>query len=128
MTHYVLYHNTEKRGLDFGTEVPFEGFTRRPKGAAVGDAVWTVVGKGKSPRRFFLRAMFIVARIEPSDQRDLPWRVIGTTGSQLDVEVGTEAWFREFMSAQQNFRFGFNPIGSQHVTEFQRIRSASLPR
>ena len=111
MTDYIVYHKAEKMGYPALTVSRLAIYTKKQAAGAIGSQVWLIAGEG-SPRKYFLRATFLIGGIEPSDKPDFKSRVTGTDGQLLDpmpLLVG-EPWFPGFVEEQGRFAFGFNAI------------------
>jgi hypothetical protein len=111
MTDYIVYHKAEKMGypaLDVGN---LAIYTKKPASGAVGSRVWLIAGEG-TPRKYFLRASFLIRSIEPSAKPAFTSRVTGTDGQLFDPmpRLDQEPWFPAFVEEQGRFAFGFNRI------------------
>lgn len=101
---------------------------KRVSEGAIGSRIWLLTGKGR-PRRFFLRGLFTITRVESGEDEGFRTRVWGTGERFFDhmIELTHEDWFEDFKRSQGNFAFGFQPI-----TDDRFIRGlesvASVPR
>ena len=122
MTDYVAYHKAEVMGYDALDVAKLAIYTKKPALATIGSRVWLVAGEG-SPRRYRLRATFLVKSIEPSDKPAFKSRVFGTEGQLLDPMpiLNSEPWFPAFLKAQGRFAFGFNSIADSDAQAGLRI-------
>ena len=130
MTDYVAYHKAEVMGYDALDVAKLAIYTKKLASAAIGSRVWIVAGVG-SPRKYRLRATFLVKSIGSSDKPEFTNRVSGTDGQLLDPMpfLNSELWFPALLKAQGNFAFGFNAINDTAVQDGLRavLRSASKP-
>ena len=87
-----------------------------PKNAE--DRIWLVAGEG-SPTQYFLRATFLIAKVEESDKPGFEYLVTGKDGQLFEPMplISKEAWFPEFRKKQGNFAFGFNIIKQSDVQD-----------
>ena len=86
-------------------------YTNKVLGNLIGARVWLIAGEGK-PRKFQLRATFIVNNIDASDKPEFLTRVTGKEGQFLHPMpvLNGELWFDALKKAHGNFAFGFQPI------------------
>lgn len=127
MTDYVVYHKAELMGYNALDVDKLAIYTKKPASGSVGSRVWLVAGEG-SPRKYRLRATFLIGGIEPSDKPGFKNLVSGTDGQFLDPMplLNTEAWFPAFVEEQGRFAFGFNPIRNRDAEEgFRAVLRAS---
>lgn len=80
MRHFIAYHNQEVMGYSCTALTEPHVKTSNPVNLLEGVKVWLVAGEGKSPKAFFLAAMFIaencVTDFYPGS--DLPNKISGT--------------------------------------------------
>lgn len=130
MTDYVVYHKAEKMGYP-AIDVDNLGiYTKKPTRGKTGNRVWLIAGEG-APRKYFLRATFVINNVEPSEKPDFRSRVTGTDGQLLDPMplLNTEPWFAAFVEEQGRFAFGFNEIkNAAAVDGLRRILLANTLR
>lgn len=114
---YVVYHKAEKMGYSALDIDNLAIYTKRSTSGAKGSRIWLIAGEG-SPRRYYLRATFLVGAVEPSDKAEFTSRVTGTDGQLLDPMplLNNEAWFPSFVEEQGRFAFGFNRIRDAAVS------------
>lgn len=88
----------------------------------VGSRVWLIAGEG-SPRKYKLRAMFIISAIEASDKPAFKNKVTGKAGQLLNPMpiLNAEPWFPAFVEEQGRFAFGFNQI--KNTLAIERLRA-----
>ncbi|HEY4283314.1 MAG TPA: hypothetical protein VGM62_09630 [Chthoniobacterales bacterium] len=118
MSDFVVYHKAEKMGYPALKIHKLGIYTKKPVNGIKGSRVWIIAGEG-SPRKYYLRATFLVGSVEPSDRIDFKSRVNGTDGQLLDPMplLNAESWFPAFLERQGNFAFGFCPINDPAVIE-----------
>lgn len=127
MTDYVVYHKAELMGYNALDVDKLAIYTKKPASGSVGSRVWLVTGEG-SPRKYRLRATFLIGGIEPSDKPGFKNLVSGTDGQLLDPMplLNAEAWFPAFIEEQGRFAFGFNPIRNKDAEKgFRAVLRAS---
>ncbi len=112
MADYVVYHNPDVMGygaLDVGD---LSIYTNKDPGNVAGSRVWLLTGEG-SPRKFLLRATFLISEVRKSDRPEFKTRVLGKAGTLMHPMpvLNDEPWFNQFKKSQGNFAFGFQPIG-----------------
>lgn len=129
MTDYVVYHKAELMGYDALDVDKLAIYTKKPASGAIGSRVWLIAGEG-SPRKYRLRATFLIGGIEPSDKPPFKSRVSGTDGQFLDPMplLNSQPWFPAFVEEQGRFAFGFNPIKNADAEKGLRavLRANSL--
>lgn len=111
MSDYIVYHKAEKMGYPALDVDNLAIYTRKAATGAIGSRVWLIAGEG-SPRKYYLRATFLIGGIGPSDKPDFINCVTGTDGQLFDPmpRIDTEPWFAAFREEQGRFAFGFNPV------------------
>lgn len=100
-------------------------YTKKPTDGIKGNRIWLIAGEGH-PRKYFLRATFIINSVAPSKNPEFTTRVIGTDGQLLDPMplLNSELWFPDFVKEQGRFAFGFNRINN--VMAIEALRSILL--
>jgi len=63
MLDYVVYHKAEVMGYEVIDVDNLAFYTKKSTKGVIGSRVWLIAGEG-SPRKYKLRAMFIVSAIE----------------------------------------------------------------
>lgn len=118
MHDYVVYHKAEKMGYPALDVNCLTIYTNKPTGGTENGRVWLIAGEGK-PRRYSLRATFLIGSVEASNNTDFTSQVTGTDGQLLDPMplLDMEPWFPEFFKAQGHFAFGFNRITNPNVVD-----------
>lgn len=79
MRHFIAYHNEQKMGYSC-TDIPHpRAKTSKRIEELEGSNVWLVAGEGKSPKNYYLGAMFTVTKCETDKYpgTDLPNEVSG---------------------------------------------------
>lgn len=111
MTDYVVYHNPDVMGYGALDVDNLSIYTNKDPGNVIGSRVWLLTGEG-SPRRFLLRATFLVSEVGRSDRPQFRTRVFGKAGTFMHPMpvLNDEPWFIQFKKSQGNFAFGFQPI------------------
>lgn len=130
MHDYVVYHKAEKVGYPAIDVDNLAIYTKKSTDGLRGSRVWLIAGEGR-PRRYYLRATFLISSVEPSDKAEFTSRVTGTDGQLLDPmpALDSEAWFSQFVEEQGRFAFGFNRIkNSVAVEALRRILFANTLR
>lgn len=128
MLNYVVYHKAEKMGYP-ALDVNHLGvYTKKPTGGSVGSRIWLIAGEG-SPRRYFLRATFLIKSFAASDRPDFATLIVGTDGQLLDPmpALNDEPWMHDFVKEQGRFAFGFNPIKNPEAVAGLRKLLAARP-
>lgn len=116
MTDYVVYHKAEKMGFSALDINNLAIYTKKPTDGKHGARVWLIAGEG-SPRKYFLRATFLICSVEASDKPEFISRITGTDGQLLDPmpQLNSEKWLPGFVKQQGRFAFGFNKIKNDEV-------------
>jgi hypothetical protein len=130
MQDYVVYHKAEKMGYPALDIDNLAIYTKKPTDGKKGNRIWLIAGEG-TPRKYFLRATFIINSIEPSEKPEFTTRVNGTDGQLLDPmpTLNSEPWFSDFVEEQGRFAFGFNRINNAVAIEaLRRILLANTLR
>ncbi len=83
MLDYVVYHKAEVMGYEVIDVDNLAIYTNKPTKNVVGSRVWLIAGEG-SPRKYKLRAMFIISAIEASDKPAFKNKVTGKAGQLLN--------------------------------------------
>lgn len=115
MKDFVVYHNPDRMKYP-ASEVNVLGIvTNKSAAGAKGGRVWLIT-RGK-PKQFWLRGIFTVETVGPSDHPKYKTEVSGTAGALFDpmLRLDTEPWFDDFKYQQGNFAFGFQPISDPEV-------------
>lgn len=125
MRDYVVYHKAEKMGYPALDIENLAVYTKKSTDGTKGSRVWLIAGEG-SPRKYYLRATFLINSIEPSDKPAFTNRVTGTDGQLLDPMplLNNETWFPSFVKEQGIFGFGFNRINN--TTAIDALRKILL--
>lgn len=129
MLDYVVYHKAEVMGYEVIDVDNLAIYTKKPTEGVIGSRVWLIAGEGR-PRKYMLRAMFIISAIEASDKPAFKSKVTGKAGHLLNPMpiLNTEPWFPSFVEEQGRFAFGFNQIKNTVAIERLRaILAASSP-
>lgn len=126
---YVVYHIFERMGYPAIEVGNLAIYTRKPATGAVGSRVWLITGTGR-PRRYFLRATFIVSGVEVSDRPDFQTRLTGTDGQLFDPmpALHDAPWFPTFIRKQGRFAFGFSPVAPEEASHLRAILLARALR
>lgn len=121
MHDFVVYHKAEKMGYPALDIHNLAIYTKKPTDGTKGRRIWLIAGEG-SPRKYYLRATFLIGSVEPSDKPAFKSRVTGTDGQLLDPMplLNGEAWLPAFVEEQGRFAFGFNRIKNSAVIEALR--------
>lgn len=118
MHDYVVYHKAEKMGYPALDINNLAIYTKKPTNGTKGSRIWLIAGEG-SPRKYFLRATFIINSVDPSEKPEFTSRVTGTDGQLLDPmpSLNSEPWFLDLVEEQGRFAFGFNRINNTIAIE-----------
>ncbi len=130
MRDYVVYHKAEKMGYPALDIENLAIYTKKPTDGTKGNRVWLLAGEG-SPRKYYLRATFLINSVEPSEKPAFTSRVTGTDGQLLEPmpSLNSEPWFSDFVEEQGRFAFGFNRIKNTTAVEaLRRILLANTLR
>lgn len=113
MLDYVVYHKAEKMGYPALDVNHLAVYTKKSTAGTVGSRIWLIAGEG-SPRRYYLRASFLIKSFAASDRADFSTVLTGTDGQLLDPMplLNVEPWMKDFVEGQGRFAFGFNQIKS----------------
>lgn len=129
MQDYVVYHKAEVMGYKVIDVNNLAIYTNKPTSNVIGSRVWLIGGEG-SPRKYKLRAMFIISAVEVSDKPEFKNKITGKAGQLLNPMpiLNNEPWFSDFVEEQGRFAFGFNQIKNTIAIERLRaILSENLP-
>jgi len=130
MHDYVVYHKAEKMGYPALDIHNLAIYTKKQTNGTKGNRIWLIAGEG-SPRKYYLRATFLIGAVERSDKPEFKSRVTGTDGQLLDPMplLNGEAWLPSFVKEQGHFAFGFNRIKNEKAVEsLRRILLANTLR
>lgn len=118
MTNYVVYHKAEKMGYPAINIDNLAIYTKKSLDGKNGSRIWLIAGEG-SPRKYYLRATFLICNVEPSDNPEFISRVTGTDGQLFDPmpQLNNEVWFSDFVEEQGRFAFGFNKTKNHEAIE-----------
>lgn len=125
MKHFVQYHNTEKMGYSASTMPEPRMFTDKSVKNVSGNAVWLISGEGKSPKSFYLAAVFKSNRTStgtydhPKYKNAAygPGHIFGET-----IEVTRLPWFQQLKSDQKNFKNGLSEVTNVAIiAELQKL-------
>ena len=121
MHDYIVYHKAEKMGYPALDIENLAIYTKKSRKEVRGSRVWLIAGEGR-PRRYYLRATFLINSIEASDKPEFTGRITGTDGQLLDPMplLNSESWFPTFVEEQGRFAFGFNRIKNPAAIEALR--------
>lgn len=122
MLDYVVYHKAEVMGYEVIDVDNLAIYTKKSTTGVIGNRVWLIAGEG-NPRKYKLRAMFIISAIEVSDKLTFKSKVTGKAGQLLNPMpiLNTEPWFPAFVEEQGRFAFGFNQI--KNTVAIERLRA-----
>lgn len=121
MKHYVVYHNTQKRGAIRSAPGRFLAEATKSIKHLIGSRVWLISGEGRtSPKSYYLRLTFTVDEIELVGGK---YRAVGSNGLFLDppIQLDNFSWFPDFPSRQQNFSLGAQAIPDDFVRHFEDL-------
>jgi hypothetical protein len=89
LRHFIAYHNQEEMGYSCTAITEPHVKTANPVEGLEGVKVWLIAGEGKSPKAFFLAAMFVAEKCETDfyTGTDLPNNISGT-GKLFGKSIG----------------------------------------
>jgi hypothetical protein len=122
MQDYVVYHKSEVMGYEVIDVNNLAIYTNKSTNGVIGSRVWLIAGEG-SPRKYKLRAMFIISAVEVSDKPAFKSKLTGKAGQFLNPMpiLNAEPWFSAFVEEQGRFAFGFNRI--KNTVAIERLRA-----
>lgn len=128
MKDYLVYHKAEKMGYPALDIENLAIYTSKPTAGAVGGRVWLVAGEG-APRKYYLRATFLIGGVHASEKPGFRSRVVGTDGRLFDPmpRLDAEAWFPSFVEEHGRFALGFSEIKNPHAIAGFRAIVAARP-
>ncbi|CAM3347440.1 hypothetical protein [Polaromonas hydrogenivorans] len=111
MLDYVVYHKAEKMGYPALNINNLAIYTKKSTDGKKGCRIWLIAGEG-SPRKYYLRASFLISNVKPSNKPEFISMITGTDGQLFDPMplLNDEKWMPNFVKEQGNFAFGFNQI------------------
>lgn len=119
MKDFVIYYNPDRVG-SIEKVNPLSAYTKKAVSRdVVGGRLWLLTGIG-SPKKYFLKAWFVIEYIDVDPARSLKTCVGGFEGRSFDPLIPidkTEEWFKTFFESQGHFAFGFNPIKEPETVE-----------
>jgi hypothetical protein len=127
LTDFVVYHKPERMGYDAIEVDKLSIYTDKAPQNAAGGRVWLLTGEG-SPRKYLLRAAFVIEQVGTSDKPDFRTCISGKAGHLFHPMpvLNDELWFSAFRKSQGNFAFGFQPIGRKDaVAGLTKLLSAA---
>jgi len=114
----MQYHNTEKMGYSASSLLDPRAFTNNPVDELPNNALWLISGEGKSPKEFFLAAVFKVYQAK-TNCYDHPLfknaayghgHIFGET-----IRLNGLSWFESFKKSMSNFKYGLCEIEEKDV-------------
>src|SRR4051794_755007 len=126
MEHFVQYRNADMWGQDSRTSGPLQVYTTKPVKHLPGTTIWLIAGEDR-PRRYFLRAVFVVDEVGPADDGRFRYFARGSQGTRFvpPILLSQEAWFPEFRRRLANFSLGLRALPEEFLPYFQDLRCAS---
>jgi hypothetical protein len=124
--HFVQYRNPDKWGPDRHTGGPLQVYTTKPVQHLPGNTIWLIAGEGR-PRRYDLRAVFVVDEVGPADDSRFRYFLRGRQGTRFvpPIPLSHEPWFPEFRRRMASFSLGLRAMPKEFLPYFQDIVSAS---
>jgi hypothetical protein len=118
MLDYVVYHKAEKMGYAALNINNLAIYTKKSTDGKKGSRIWLIAGEGK-PRRYYLRASFLISNVMHSDKPEFISKITGTDGQLFDPMplLNGHAWMPDFVEEQGRFAFGFNKIKDEEVVK-----------
>ncbi|KAA3658122.1 MAG: HNH endonuclease [Chloroflexi bacterium] len=125
LNHYVVYHNTEKRGYSIEDELSVDEFgisTNKTVDSLIGSTIWVISGAGK-PRSYTLSYVFIVDNIGNLRNQDFKYFAEGTMGLRFlpSIPLNKLPWFKGFLESQFRFNFGLREIDQKYIKELESL-------
>jgi hypothetical protein len=126
MEHFIQYRNPDIWGHDDRASGPLQVYTTKPVTRLPGNTIWLIAGEGR-PRRYYLRAIFVVDEVGPAEDRRFRYFARGSHGSRFvpPIPLSQEAWFPDFRRRVQNFSLGLRAMPEEFVPYFQDLLCAS---
>jgi hypothetical protein len=118
MRNFVQYHNSEKMGYSASKLPEPKMHTDKSVGSLSSNRVWLLSGEGKSPKTFYLAAVFKVNRVS-SGTYDHPkfknsaYGVGHIIGEK--IVLNGLLWFEALKSNMNNFRNGLSEITDRTI-------------
>lgn len=127
MENFVQYHNVEKIGYSASELDEPKIFTDKSVRYLSSNKVWLISGEGRSPKDYYLAAVFIVNRTSSDcydhpDFKNAAYGVGYIIGEK--IYLNGLPWFERLKSEMSNFRNGLTQIKDISVIkEMERITS-----
>jgi len=111
LTDFVVYHKPERMGYEALDVDRLAVYTDKARQNAMGGRVWLLTGED-TPRKYLLRAAFVIDEVSRSDKADFRTRLSGKSGHFFHPMpvLNAQPWFARFRRSQGNFAFGFQRI------------------
>lgn len=125
MRHFIQYHNTEKMGYSASAMLDPRMFTDKSVRYLSSNAVWLISGEGKSPKTFYLAAVFKPNRTSMGTYDHPSFKnaaygighIFGET-----IKLNGMPWFETLKAVQHNFKNGlFEVTDSKVIDELRRL-------
>ena len=127
----LVYHNPDSMGYPASdVKEPVIVTNKRVGRETIGDRIWLITGEGQ-PRRYFLRGVFTVNKIESGEDEGFRTRVWGNEARFFRpmVELSDTKWFPDLRRSQGNFAFGFQVMNvPRFVRGLEKAASSSSKR
>jgi hypothetical protein len=116
MSHYVVYHNPDKRGFSASDCNGFSVLTDKPATNVEGSRIWLLTGED-TPRQYYLASTFIAQRVGSGREEGFVTCVSADAGQRFHpmIPLSAEDWFPDFRRSQANFSLGMRPISDERV-------------
>lgn len=126
MEHFVQYRNPDIWGQDVHTRAQFQVYTTKPVARLPGNTIWLIAGEDR-PRRYALRAVFVVDEVGPAEDRRFRYFARGSQGTRFvpPIPLSQEAWFPAFRRRMVNFSLGLRALPEEFLPYFQDFLSVS---
>ena len=128
MKHFIQYHNAEKMGHSASAMPEPRMFTDKSVKHVPSQAVWLISGEEKSPKTFYLAAIFkpnrtTIGMYDHPEFKNAAYGVGHIFGET--IELSGLPWFEKLKVEQQNFRGGlFEVKNSKVVDELRKLAGA----
>jgi hypothetical protein len=127
MEHFVQYRNPDTWGHDSPAGGPLQVYTTKPVHRLPGNTIWLIAGEDR-PRRYGLRAVFVVDEVGPADDGRYRYVARGRQGTRFDppIPLSQEPWFPAFRRRLANFSLGLCALPEEFLPYLEDLRCDPL--